>query len=127
LSKRASDPSDFAGVNTQFPITGIGSLFGLLLGILCLPVHGADLAVGKELSAQCSVCHGKDGLSKDPESPSLAGQSAYYLEKALVDYQKGMREDRRMSIIAKNLSMEDIKNLSAWYAAFEVTVKEPSL
>jgi len=95
--------------------------------MLCLPAHGADLALGKGLSAQCSVCHGKDGLAIDPESPNLAGQSAYYLEKALVDYQKGMREDRRMSIIAKNLSLEDIKNLAAWYAAFEVTVQEPSL
>lgn len=90
-------------------------------------VHGADLSKGKSLSVQCSVCHGKNGIAKDPESPNLAGQSALYLEKSLVDYQKGIREDRRMSIIAKTLSMEDVKNLAAWYAAFEVTVKEPSL
>ncbi len=86
-----------------------------------------DLLRGKALSAQCSVCHGKNGISRDPESPNLAGQSAYYLEKALVDYQKGLREDRRMSIIAKGLSIEDIKHLAAWYAAFELTVTEPTL
>ena len=45
----------------------------------------------------------------------------------MVDYQKGLREDRRMSIIAQSLSIDDVKNLAAWYAAFELTVKEPSL
>lgn len=89
--------------------------------------YGADLSKGKALSSQCSVCHGKNGIAKDPESPNLAGQSALYLEKALVDYQKGIREDRRMSIIVKALSMEDVKNLAAWYAAFELTVKEPDI
>jgi len=88
---------------------------------------GADLEKGKALSSQCSVCHGQNGIAKDPESPNLAGQSALYIEKTLVDYQKGMREDRRMSIIAKALSMEDIKNLAAWYAAFELSVTEPSM
>ena len=102
-------------------------LAGLASALLALSAHGADPAKGKALSAQCSVCHGKDGIARDPESPNLAGQSAYYLEKALVDYRKGLREDRRMSIIAEALSMEDIENLAAWYAAFELTVREPDL
>lgn len=97
------------------------------LFLFSLSVFAADLSKGKLLSAQCSVCHGKNGVAKDPESPNLAGQSALYLEKAMVDYQKGFREDRRMSIIAKALTMEDVKNLAAWYAAFELTVKEPEI
>ncbi len=99
--------------------------FGLIL--FSLSVFSADLSKGKSLSTQCSVCHGKNGISTDPESPNLAGLSALYIEKTLVDYQKGMREDRRMSIIAKGLSMEDVKNLAAWYSAFELTVTEPSI
>jgi len=102
-------------------------LFGAVLILVSVPVFSADLAKGKALSAQCSVCHGKNGIAKDPESPNLAGLSALYIEKTLVDYQKGLREDRRMSIIAKSLSMEDVKNLAAWYSAFEITVKEPSM
>jgi cytochrome c553 len=90
-------------------------------------LFAADLSNGKALSSQCSVCHGKDGIAKDPESPNLAGQGAYYLEKSLVDYQKGLRQDRRMSIIAQSLSLEDIKDLAAWYAAFEIVVTEPEL
>lgn len=95
--------------------------------LFSLSAFSADIANGQALSSQCSVCHGKDGIAKDPESPNLAGQSALYLEKAMVDYQKGFREDRRMSIIAKSLSIEDIKDLAAWYAAFELTVKVPEL
>lgn len=97
-----------------------------LMMINCCAFAG-DLAQGKALSSQCSVCHGKDGIAKDPESPNLAGMSALYIEKSLLDYQKGLREDRRMSIIAKSLSPEDIKNLAAWYSAFEITAKEPSI
>ena len=98
---------------------------GLIL--VSLSAFGADLSKGKALSSQCSVCHGKNGIAKDPEAPNLAGLSAFYIEKTLVDYQKGLREDRRMSLIAKTLSMEDVKDLAAWYSAFELTVKEPTL
>ncbi len=101
------------------------ALFIAGLTLISYSAIGADLANGKKLSSQCSVCHGKDGIAKDPESPNLAGQSSLYLEKAMVDYQKGFREDRRMSIIAKSLSIEDIKDLAAWYAAFELTVTAP--
>ena len=87
----------------------------------------ADNANGKALSAQCSACHGKNGLSKDPEAPNLAGLSALYIEKSLVDYQKGARHDRRMSLIAQGLTKPQIKDLSAWYAAFELTVKVPEI
>lgn len=96
---------------------------------LCLsPVLvAADMANGKALSAQCSACHGKDGLSRDPEAPNLAGLSALYIEKSLVDYQKGARHDRRMSLIAQGLKKSQIKDLAAWYAAFKLTVKVPEI
>ena len=47
-------------------------LLGMGLVFVSLSSFGADLAKGKSLSVQCSVCHGKDGLAKDPESPNLA-------------------------------------------------------
>ena len=87
----------------------------------------ADMANGKALSVQCSTCHGKDGLSRDPETPNLAGLSSLYIEKALIDYKKGVRQDRRMSLMAQGLSKPQIKDLAAWYSAFEVTVKVPEI
>ena len=103
-------------------------LIVLFLVLCASPVSiAADAANGKALSAQCSACHGKNGLSKDPEAPNLAGLSALYIEKSLVDYQKGARHDRRMSLIAQGLSKSQIKDLAAWYSAFELTVKAPEI
>ena len=80
---------------------------------------------GRALAKQCSVCHGRDGISKDPEAPNLAGQQAYYLEKSMKDYKIGARQDRRMSIIAQGLSDEQIKALAEWYASISITVELP--
>ena len=41
------------------------------------------------------------------------GQSAFYLEKSVKDYREGIREDRRMSLMTKSLSDEDIKDMAA--------------
>ena len=97
--------------------------------VLCLSSvsYAADMANGKALSAQCSACHGKDGLSRAPETPNLAGLSALYIEKALVDDKKGGRHDRRMSLMAQGLSKSQIKDLAAWYSSFEVSVKVPEI
>lgn len=95
------------------------------LGLTTAPLLAADLEAGQKIARQCTVCHGKQGIANDPEVPNLAGQSAFYLEKSLKDYQSGAREDRRMTLMAKPLSNEDIKNVAAWYAAFEITVMSP--
>lgn len=98
----------------------------------CLTMNGASVAadsekvsMGRDKARQCSVCHGKYGVANDPEVPNLAGQSAFYIEKSLRDYQLGAREDRRMTLMVQNLTKEDIKQLAAWYASIEVTVVEP--
>lgn len=85
----------------------------------------ADAGNGRTLARQCSVCHGKLGVGTDPEVPNLAGQSAFYVEKSLKDYQSGAREDRRMTLMAQPLSDSDIKDLAAWYESLVVTVAPP--
>jgi cytochrome c553 len=84
-----------------------------------------DLAAGQELARQCSACHGKNGIAADPESSNLAGQPAFYIEKALKDYKSGARQDRRMTLIAQGLNDDDIKALAAWYSAFAIEVTPP--
>lgn len=100
--------------------------------LICIALNGIAMAAdsdkvstGKDKARQCSVCHGKLGIANDPEVPNLAGQSAFYIEKSLHDYQKGIREDRRMTLMVQNLSKEDIKQLAAWYASIEISVNEP--
>jgi cytochrome c553 len=47
--------------------------------------HG-DVMAGRQKAMMCQTCQGLDGKAKIPEAPSLAGQSATYLVKALNDY-----------------------------------------
>ena len=96
-----------------------------LMGLSVTPSFAADPENGRVLSRQCSVCHGKNGIAKDPEVANLAGQSAFYLEKSLKDFREGIREDRRMTIVVKNLSDDDIKDLAAWYSSIKFTVEMP--
>ncbi len=102
--------------------------FGLLtIGALSLPVSAADIKLGMKKARMCNVCHGKNGLATNPEAPNLAGESSIYIEKQLVAFRKGERKHRQMTLIAKQLKDDDIKNLSAWYEAMKVTVELPDL
>lgn len=101
-----------------------------MLSLVCLVIpaagtYAADAANGRELARQCSVCHGKLGIAKDPEVPNLAGQSAFYLEKSIKEYQSGARQDRRMSLLVKDLTKDDVKDIAAWFESLIVTVEEP--
>ena len=71
-------------------------------------------------------CHGKDGLSKQPGAPNLAGQAQDYLITALAAYRSGERKNEMMSVIAQPLKDADIADLAAYYAAIEITVKPPA-
>ena len=88
-------------------------------------IQAADAVNGEALSRQCSVCHGKTGMAKDPTVPNLAGQSALYLEKSMKDFRSGARANAQMTLMAQNLSDDEIKDLAAFYASFIIEVSEP--
>ncbi|RLP24657.1 cytochrome c [Mesorhizobium sp. YM1C-6-2] len=99
--------------------------FLAILPAMPAPVAAADAAAGKTKAAKCSVCHGLDGLAKNPDAPNLAGDSANYIRKQLGAYRSGERKDPQMSIMAKGLSDDDIADLAAWYSSLKVTVEMP--
>jgi len=66
-----------------------------------------------------------DGLSKNPESPNLAGQIENYLVKALVEYRTGERKNESMNIVAKDLADEEIANVAAFYSSIQIEVIPP--
>lgn len=90
----------------------------LMAALWMVPVIGvaADVQKGEQLAQQqCAACHGKDFVSGvDPGYPKLAGQYADYLQRSLRDYQTGARKNPIMMGIAKPLTREDIRNLSAY-------------
>jgi cytochrome c553 len=96
-----------------------------VLSLIGSPAMARDVEHGKELARKCSVCHGKQGIARDPEVPNLAGQSSLYLEKSLKAFRSGEREDRRMTIIVRKLSDDDIRDLAEWFSTFVITVERP--
>ncbi len=90
------------------------------------PVHAADARAGRaKVAGVCQACHGMDGLSKNPEAPNLAGQIENYLAKALTEYRSEVRKNEAMNIVSKELSDEDIANISAYYASIQIDVIPP--
>jgi len=92
--------------------------FALLLTLLA-PARGlaADVAAGKALAEACAGCHGADGVSRTPLTPSLAGQPDEYVQWQLVYFRSGSRKSEVMQPIAEALKNEDIRNLGAYYAS----------
>ena len=88
-------------------------------------VIAADAAAGREKAQACRTCHGIDGIAKIPIAPHLAGENQVYLETQLKAFRSGKRENEIMSVVAADLSDEDISDLAAWYSSIEITVKLP--
>lgn len=70
----------------------------------------------------CANCHGADGVGQPPDFPFLAGQGAAYLEQQLLLWKRGIRsgdEGGIMAHIARRLSYDQIRAVSAYYASLE--------
>jgi cytochrome c553 len=82
---------------------------------------GADPARGETLAGEgkCSKCHGDAGVSDDPEDVNIAGLSASYIYKQLVDYKDKKRDDRDMYKAMKDLDGQQMADLAAWFASLE--------
>ena len=77
-------------------------------------------------AAGCFACHGVDGvatengLATDKNVPNLAAQPDLYLQFQLVFFRKGVRKNELMNAMAEQLSDDDLRNLSAYYASLPV-------
>ncbi|KXF77030.1 cytochrome C554 [Paramesorhizobium deserti] len=98
----------------------------LLLAGLPGMAEAADIQAGKKIAGtQCRTCHGLDGIAQIPVAPHLAGESEIYLRAQLEAFRSGKRQNEMMSVVAKDLSDEDIANVAAWYSAIRITAEMP--
>jgi len=112
------------------------TLAGLLCGLVMVPgsVTGASASpgaseTGKRIADQgaanasavaCASCHGADGSGNDAAGfPRLAGLNAAYLEKQLLSYRDGSNKNPVMASMATSLSLEEIKEVAAYYAGLD--------
>lgn len=71
---------------------------------------------GASKAALCTACHGVNGNSANPEWPTLAGQSARYIEEQLRLFRAGHRNNAVMYPLAMALTDEDIADLAAYFS-----------
>jgi cytochrome c553 len=69
------------------------------------------------LLTQCVACHGKDGHSPLPNTPSLAAQPRTFLENQLIMMREGLRPVPAMQGMLDKVSDEQIIALAKHFAA----------
>ena len=86
----------------------------------------ADPAAGKKVAqGTCAVCHGLDGIAKNPDAPHLAAENVEYLMRQLKAFKAGERKHEQMSIIAQGMSDEQMADVSAWYSQIKIKAEMP--
>ena len=91
-------------------------------------VSAGELAAGKaKAQSVCQTCHGMDGQATAAMVPNLSGQRKEYIIVQLESFRAGIRQHAQMSIIAKNLTDDDIENVAEWYSNIRISVEQPSL
>jgi cytochrome c553 len=85
------------------------------------PAVAANPAQGDPAKAQqivtqiCAACHGTDGNSPLSANPNLAGQYSDYLTNQLLSFKSGGRKSVVMGAIVASLTLDDMKNLGAYF------------
>lgn len=84
------------------------------------PAAGAavDLAAGRTLAqADCSTCHGMEGLGATAAAPNLAAQPNEYLVESLRAYRGGQRLHAAPMELVSGMSDADISNVAGYYSS----------
>lgn len=82
-------------------------------------LSAADDAHGDwpQLHQVCLPCHGNQGDSLNQLYPDLAGQPAAYLTQQMLAFANGTRTNPNMSPLAATMSVKEIEQLAAYFAA----------
>ena len=70
----------------------------------------------QKVAQLCVACHGKDGVGISGAYPTLAGQHADYLLRALLEYQRGDRKNAVMATFVTSLSQADLELIAEYYS-----------
>ncbi|MEN8108351.1 MAG: c-type cytochrome [Pseudomonadota bacterium] len=99
----------------------VGKTLAVILGSGLLLGAGQLLAAptASMLSDTCAGCHGTDGSSVGPATPTIAGMSAEYFKTVMEEYQKGDRQSTIMGRIAKGYGKEEIALMADHFAKQE--------
>ena len=78
----------------------------IVAGLVALPLTAQPL---EERLPTCFACHGENGTSQLPETPSLGAQPAFYATVQLVLFRDRLRVSEPMNEMTKGLSDTDLQ------------------
>ena len=81
-----------------------------------LKANAAPVGTAPAKVAICGSCHGKNGVGITGDYPTIAGQHADYIARALHEYQHGDRKNAIMPNFAKGLSDEEIAEIADYFS-----------
>ncbi len=100
--------------------------FGLVLGLTAAAQAGShgkkkkpELLTGASasmLANTCAGCHGTNGASQGPATPTIAGLSPEYFEEVMEGFKSGEIPSTIMGRIAKGYTKEEIKAMAEYFA-----------
>ena len=82
-----------------------------------------DVEAGRIKAYTCTGCHGIPGYNNvypTYKVPRIGGQNYDYLTAALKAYRDGERDHPTMELQARSLSVQDIEDIAAYFAALGV-------
>jgi cytochrome c553 len=99
------------------------NIFALMVSFLL--INGATWAADEmpAKAAMCLGCHGVNGNSSMPGTPSLAAQNARYIYLQLRDFQEGRRENPIMSPMTAGLTRPEMQELANYFSMQKLSSK----
>ncbi|MEO0615922.1 MAG: c-type cytochrome [Pseudomonadota bacterium] len=99
------------------------------LALVSVPSAASNLAdgdaeAGAAKVTTCAACHGGNGVSVNPQWPSLAGQHSRYSLQQLMWFKSGERKNILMNSQAMALSEQDMRDLAAYFESQAPAVRE---
>jgi cytochrome c553 len=89
----------------------------LIAVLLLFPGIGiAQTKLFPELQPLCIGCHGENGVSPTPETPSLGGIPEFYALLQLVEFRDGNRKSEIMREVVKGMTDDDLRAAAAFAA-----------
>lgn len=85
--------------------------------LLSLPLQSSASGPSADaLSLPCSGCHGTDGVSAGMSIPSIAGQDAEFMSRAMLEYKDGTRSATIMNRIAKGYKEYELRKIARYFS-----------
>ncbi len=85
-------------------------------GLMLTMTAQAELPSSEMLANTCVGCHGPNGVSQGPATPTIAGISEEYFNETMQTYRDGSRPSTIMTRIAKGYSDEEIALMGGYFA-----------